>query len=73
MPQTSESPQFSISLPVEAIEMIEEGLIPYALYGKKKATICRELILVMLRSPEVKANIAEGRAKASAAHGDAGG
>jgi hypothetical protein len=64
MADNGESPQFSISLPTEAIEMIENGLIPYGLYGKKKATICRELILVMLRSAEVKANIAEGRAKA---------
>jgi hypothetical protein len=65
MAESGESPQFSISLPTEAIEMIDNGLIAYGLYGKRKATICRELILVMLRSPEVKANIAEGRAKAA--------
>jgi hypothetical protein len=44
-----ESPQFSISLPVEAIEKIEKRLRPYGLYGKKRATICRALILERLR------------------------
>ena len=58
-----ESPQFSISLPVEAIEMIEVGLIPFGLYGKKRATICRALILDMLKQPAVQEHIREGRAK----------
>jgi len=64
MAEKDESPQFSISLPVEAIEMIEEGLIPFGLYGKKRATICRELILVALRSPEGQKNVRDGREKA---------
>ena len=33
----------------ECIEMIEEDLIPYGLYGKKRGTICRNLILDMLK------------------------
>jgi len=44
-----ESKEFSITLPTEAIEMIEEDLIPYGLYGKKRGTICRNLILDMLK------------------------
>jgi len=58
-----ESPQFSITLPLEAIEMIEEGLIPFGLYGKMRATICRALILDMLKQPAVREHIREGRAK----------
>jgi hypothetical protein len=38
--EKGESPQFSISLPLEAIEIIEKRLKPYGLYGKKRATIC---------------------------------
>jgi hypothetical protein len=64
MPKENESPQFSISLPLEAIEMIEEGLIPFSLYGKKRATICRALILDMLKQPAVQEHVREGRAKA---------
>jgi hypothetical protein len=59
-----ESPQFSISLPLEAIEMIEAGLIPFGLYGKKRATICRALILDMLKQPAVQEHILAGRNKA---------
>jgi hypothetical protein len=44
-----ESKEFSITLPMEAIEMIEEDLIPYGLYGKYRGTICRNLILDMLK------------------------
>lgn len=65
MAKTGESPQFSISLPVEAIEMIEEGLIPFGLFGKKRATICRALILDMLKQPAVQEHVREGRAKAA--------
>jgi hypothetical protein len=54
---------FTISLPAEAIEMIEEGLIPFGLYGKFRATICRNLILDMLKTQAVRENIREGRAK----------
>jgi hypothetical protein len=49
MADDEESTQFSISLPPEAVEIIEKNLIPYGLYGKKKATICRNLILERLR------------------------
>lgn len=59
----NESPQFSISLPVEAIDMIEEGLIPFGLYGKRRATICRTLILDMLKDPAVQEHVRQGRAK----------
>ncbi len=63
MPKSGESPQFSISLPLEAIEMIEGGLIPFGLYGKMRATICRTLILDALKQPAVQEHIREGRAK----------
>lgn len=59
----SDSPQFSISLPLEAIEMIEQGLIPFGLYGKKRATICRALILDALKHSAVQEHIREGRSK----------
>jgi hypothetical protein len=56
---------FTISLPVEAIEEIEEGLIPFGLYGKKRATIAATLIEEALRRPDVQLNIEKGRAKAN--------
>ena len=49
MAEESESPQFSITLPAEAIEYIEKILVPYGHYGKKRATICRNLILERIR------------------------
>jgi hypothetical protein len=49
MAEEGESPQFSITLPNEAIELIEKRLKPYGLHGKKRATICRSLILERLR------------------------
>jgi len=58
------SKEFTISLPLEAIEEIENGLIPFAHYGKKRATICKTLILDMLKSTAVRGHIQEGRAKA---------
>jgi hypothetical protein len=58
---------FSITLPKEAIEMIEEGLIPFGLYGKHLATISATLILDALKRASVQENIKEGRAKAAAA------
>lgn len=57
------SKEFTISLPLEAIEEIENGLIPFAHYGKKRATICRALIMDALKRPEVREHIREGRAK----------
>lgn len=64
MVEKGESREFSISLPLEALEMIEEGLIPFGLYGKKRATICRALILDMLKQPAVQEHIRQGREKA---------
>ena len=58
--------EFTITLPGDAIEMIENGLIPFGLYGKRRATICRSLILDMLKSADVQRNVAEGRGKARA-------
>ena len=63
MAKEDENPQFSISLPAEAIEMIEEGLIPFALYGKKRATVCRSLILDALKTQAVRDQVREGREK----------
>jgi len=62
---SDESAQFSISLPLEAIDEIENGLIPFGLYGKKRATICRALILDMLKQSSVRGHIKEGREKAA--------
>jgi len=64
MAETGESPQFSISLPTEAIEMIEKGLIPFGLYGKKRATVCRNLILDALKQPTVQEIVRASRMKA---------
>lgn len=61
MSKEDESPQFSITLPTEAVEMIEEGLIPFGLYGKKRATVCRALILDMLKRVDIQENIRQGR------------
>jgi hypothetical protein len=51
--------QFSITLPTEAIEMIEKGLIPFGLYGKKRGTIAATLILDMLKQPNIREIIRE--------------
>jgi hypothetical protein len=61
----SETDQFSITLPLDAIEMIEKGLIPFGLYGKKRATVCANLILDMLKQQAVQEHIRTGRSKAS--------
>jgi hypothetical protein len=45
--------------------MIENGLIPFGLYGKKRATICRALILDMLKQPAVQEHVRVGREKAN--------
>jgi hypothetical protein len=63
--EPGESKEFSITLPIEAVEMIEEGLIPFGLYGKMRATICRRLILDVLTTTKVQQNIREGREKAA--------
>ena len=44
--------------------MIEAGLIPFGLYGKKRATIAASLILDMLKQPQVQENVRAGREKA---------
>ncbi|MEO1027093.1 MAG: hypothetical protein AAFX07_16245 [Pseudomonadota bacterium] len=44
---------FSITLPVEAIEMINK-LIPKGLYGKRKATVASQLILDKLKEMSEK-------------------
>jgi hypothetical protein len=66
MAEKDESKEFSITFPLEAIEIIEECLIPWALDGKRRATICRALILRMLNEPAVQANVEAGRQKAKA-------
>lgn len=45
---------FSITLPNEAIEMIEKGLVPFGLYGKQRAVIAANLILDMLKRREIR-------------------
>jgi hypothetical protein len=60
----ADTKQFSITLPLDAVEMIENGLIPFGLYGKKLATVSANLILDMLKTPAVRAQIREGREKA---------
>jgi hypothetical protein len=47
---------------MEAIEIIEKRLGPYGLYGKRRATICRNLILERLR--QLVPPIADEREKA---------
>jgi hypothetical protein len=63
--EDQDTSQFSITLPLDAIEMIENGLIPFGLYGKKRATVCANLILDMLKTPAVQGHIGTGREKAS--------
>jgi hypothetical protein len=66
MAEEAESPQFSISLPMEAISIIERRLVPYGLYGKKRATICRSLILERLRQIAPPPNLKPKRKRAAA-------
>ncbi len=61
----SDTKQFSITLPLAAVEMIENGLIPFGLYGNKLATVSANLILDMLKTPAVRGQIREGREKGS--------
>lgn len=62
--ESQESPQFSITLPLDALDMIENGLRHFGLYGKPRATICRALILDMLKTQTVQDQIQKGRDKA---------
>jgi hypothetical protein len=57
------SVQFSISLPLEAIDMIENGLKHFGLYGKKRATIAARLICDALKTQAVMEQVREGRTK----------
>jgi hypothetical protein len=61
------SVQFSISLPAEALDMIENGLKHFGLYGKRRATIAARLICDALKTRAVMEQVREGRAKAEAA------
>ena len=54
-----ESPQITITLPEEAIEMIDKGLIPFGLYGKKRGSVASSLILDMLKRPEIQEIVRE--------------
>jgi hypothetical protein len=47
---------FSVTLPVEAVEMLE-NLIPIGLYGKKRATIASQLILDQLKAMRGRGDI----------------
>jgi hypothetical protein len=57
--------QNSFQLPYRSMrwKMIENGLIPFGLYGKRLATISAALILDMLKTPAVRSQIREGREK----------
>jgi hypothetical protein len=66
MAENGDTKPFTISLPAEAIEDIEKGLIPFGLYGKKRATVAAALIVEALRRPDVQANVEKGRARAEA-------
>jgi hypothetical protein len=57
--------QFSITLPDEAIEMIEKGLVPFGLYGKTRAVVAANLILDMLKSQDIRDIVREHIGKAS--------
>lgn len=47
--------------------MIENGLIPFGLYGKKRATVAAALINDALKRQDIQANVKEGREKAAKA------
>jgi hypothetical protein len=51
--------QFSITLPDEAIEMIEKGLIPFGLYGKTRGAVATNLILDMLKQTTIREIVRE--------------
>ncbi len=56
----TDTKQFSITLPLDAVEMMENGLIPFGLYGKKLATVSAALILDMLKTSAVRAQDSRG-------------
>jgi hypothetical protein len=51
--------QFSITLPDEAIEMIEKGLLPFGLYGKTRALVAANLILDTLKRRDIREIVRE--------------
>lgn len=61
------SESISVTLPAEAIEMIENGLVPFGLYGTKRATVCSNLILDALKRSEVREQVREGQERSTAA------
>lgn len=47
--------------------MIEKGLIPFGLYGKKRAAVCRSLILDMLKRSDIRDIVKEHMGKETGA------
>jgi hypothetical protein len=60
--------QFSITLPDEAIDMIEQGLAPFGLYGKTRAVIAANLILDTLKRRDIREIVRENMRKPNAAN-----
>jgi len=65
MPVAEGNTAFSITLPNEAIEMIEKGLVPFGLFGKVRAVVAANLILDMLKRREIREIVREHMAKDS--------
>jgi hypothetical protein len=63
--EMADTKEFTITLPIEAIEMIEKGLIPFGLYGKKRGTVCAALILDALKRQDVREIIREHMERSS--------
>ena len=61
----ADTKEFTITLPNEAIEMIEKWLIPFGIYGKKRGTVCAALILDSLKRPDVREIVREYMAKST--------
>jgi len=55
----ADTEQISITLPNEAIEMIEKGLVPFGLFGKKRGTVAAQLILDALKRPDIREIVRE--------------
>jgi hypothetical protein len=68
----SDTESFNITLPKEALEMIDKGLVHFGLYGKKRATVCSGLILDALKRSEVREQVREGRARYDATEKNSG-
>jgi hypothetical protein len=59
MPVADGNTAFTITLPNEAIDMIEKGLVPFGLYGKQRAVVAANLILDMLKRRDIREIIRE--------------